>query len=69
MVRHAIDVIHVVKKVCEALVDTLPNIPGKTKDTLNTRMDLEEMKLRKDLHHETLENGSKKTSNNLLHPK
>jgi hypothetical protein len=37
----------------------------QTKDTLNTRMDLEEMKLRKDLHHRTLENGSKKTSNSL----
>jgi hypothetical protein len=35
-------------------------MPGKTKDTLNAWMDLEEMKLRKDLHHETHENGSKK---------
>jgi hypothetical protein len=35
----------------------LLNIPGKTKDTLKARMDLEEMKLRKNLHHETLENG------------
>jgi hypothetical protein len=68
-VCHAIDVIHVEKNVCKALVDTLLDIPGKTKDTLNAWIDLEEMKLRKDLHHETLENGSKKTSNNLLHPK
>jgi hypothetical protein len=57
MVRHAIDVTHVEKNVCEALVDTLLDIPGKTKDTLNAQMDLEEMKLRNDLHHETLENG------------
>jgi hypothetical protein len=56
MVRHAIDVMHVEKNVCEALVGTLLDIPGKTKDTLNARMDLEEMKLRKDLHHETLKN-------------
>jgi hypothetical protein len=35
----------------------LLNISGKTKDTLKARMDLEEMKLRKNLHHETLENG------------
>jgi hypothetical protein len=48
------------RRMCEALVDTLLDIPGKTKDTLKARMDLEEMKLRKDLHHETLENGSKK---------
>jgi hypothetical protein len=46
------------KNVCEALV--LLDIPSKTKDTLKAWMDLEEMKLRKDLHHKTLENGSKK---------
>jgi hypothetical protein len=60
MVHHVIDVMHLEKNVCEALVGTLLDIPGKTKDTLNVQMDLEEIKLRKDLHHETLENGSKK---------
>jgi hypothetical protein len=69
MVCHAIDVMHVEKNVCEALIDTLLDIPGKTKDTLKARMHLEEMKLRKDLHHKILENGSKKTSNSFLHPK
>jgi hypothetical protein len=59
MVRHAIDVMHVEKNVRKALVGTLLDIPGKTKDTLKAHMDLEEMKLRKDLHHKTLENGSK----------
>jgi hypothetical protein len=48
---------HVEKNVCEALVGTLLDIPSKTKDTLNARMDLEEMKLRKNIYHETLENG------------
>jgi hypothetical protein len=62
MVCHAIDAMHVEKNVCEALVGTLLDIPGKTKDTLKARMDIEEMKLRKDLHHKTLENGSKKLS-------
>jgi hypothetical protein len=62
MVRHAIDVMHVEKNVCEASVGTLLDIPRKTKGTLNALMDLEEMKLRKDLHHKTLENGSKKLS-------
>jgi hypothetical protein len=69
MVHHAINVMHVEKNVCEALIGTLLDIPGKTKDTLKALMDLEEIKLRKDLHHETFENGSKKTSNSLLHPK
>jgi hypothetical protein len=59
MVCQAIDVMHVEKNVCEALVGTLLDIPSKTKDTLKAQMDLEEMKLRKDLHHKTLESGSK----------
>jgi hypothetical protein len=59
MVHHAIDVMHVEKNVCEALIATLLDIPSKTKDTLKARMDLEEMKLRKNLHHKTLENGQK----------
>jgi hypothetical protein len=59
-VHHEINVMHVEKNVCEALIGTLLDIPGKTKDTINAWMDLEEMKMRKDLHHETLENGSKK---------
>jgi hypothetical protein len=46
MVCHAIDVMHVEKNVCEALIGTLLDIPGKTKDTLKERMDLEEMKVR-----------------------
>jgi hypothetical protein len=57
MVRHAIDVMHVEKNVCEALAGTMLDIPGKTKDKLKARMDIEEMKLRKALHHGTLENG------------
>jgi hypothetical protein len=60
MVGHAIDVMHVEKNVCEALIGTLLDIPSKTKDTLKACMDLEEMKLRKYPHHETLENGSEK---------
>jgi hypothetical protein len=35
MVHHAIDVMHVEKNVSEALVSTLLDIHGKTKDTLN----------------------------------
>jgi hypothetical protein len=38
MIRHAIDVMHVEKNVCEALVGTLLDIPSKTKDTLNAWM-------------------------------
>jgi hypothetical protein len=59
MMHHTIDVMHVEKNMCKALVGTLLDMPGKTKDTLNIWIDFEEMKLRQDLHHKTLENGSK----------
>jgi hypothetical protein len=60
MMHHAIYVMHVEKNVCEALISTLLDILGKTKDTLKAEMDLEQMQLRKYLHHETLKNGSEK---------
>jgi hypothetical protein len=44
-VHHEINVMHVEKNVCEALIGTLLDIPGKTKDTINAWMDLEEMKM------------------------
>ena len=39
-VRHCIDVMHVEKNRCESLVGLLLNIPGKTNDELNARLDL-----------------------------
>jgi hypothetical protein len=57
MVHHTIDIVNVEKNVCEALIGTLLDIPSKIKDTLKARMDLEEMKLRKNLQHKNLENG------------
>jgi hypothetical protein len=38
MVCHAIDAMHVEKNVCEALVGTLLDIPGKIKDTIKAQM-------------------------------
>ena len=58
-VRHAIDVMHVVKNVCESLLGILLDIPGKTKDTLKARMDLQDMELRKELHPQELHTGKK----------
>jgi hypothetical protein len=40
MVPHAIDVMHVERNVCKALIGTLLDMAGKTKDTLKARMDL-----------------------------
>ena len=48
-VRHCINVMHVEKNVCDSLIGTLLNIKGKTKDGVNARLDLVEMKIREDL--------------------
>ncbi|KAA0033109.1 putative transposase [Cucumis melo var. makuwa] len=36
--------------VCDNLVGTLLNIEGKTKDTMNARLDLQDLKIKKNLH-------------------
>ena len=48
-VRHYIDVMHVEKNVCDSLIGTLLNIKRKTKDTLNSHLDLLEMGIRERL--------------------
>ena len=58
-VRHAIDVMHVEKNVCDSLVGTLLDIPGKTKDTLQARKDLQDMNIRLELHPVDMDNGKK----------
>src|SRR6185437_15608586 len=48
-VRHCHDVMHIEKNVCDALLGTLMNIPGKTKDGKGARLDLKEMGIRPEL--------------------
>nr|AAT85787.1 transposase family protein [Oryza sativa Japonica Group]ABF96900.1 transposon protein, putative, CACTA, En/Spm sub-class, expressed [Oryza sativa Japonica Group] len=48
-VRHCIDLMHVEKNVCDSLLGLLLNMPGKTKDRLNARLDLQEMNIRSEL--------------------
>ncbi|TYK27417.1 transposon protein, putative, CACTA, En/Spm sub-class, expressed [Cucumis melo var. makuwa] len=43
-------IMHIEKNVCDNLVGTLLNIEEKTKDTTNAQLDLQDLKLRKDLH-------------------
>ena len=45
-----LDVMHIEKNVCDNLVGTLLNIEEKTKDTTNARLDLQDLKIRKDFH-------------------
>ena len=48
-VRHNLDVMHIEKNVCESIIGTLLTIPGKTKNGLNSYLDLLEMGLRCEL--------------------
>ena len=49
LVRHNLDVMHIEKNVCENLIGTLLNIPGKTKDGANARLDMVAMGIRESL--------------------
>ncbi|GJW42229.1 retrovirus-related pol polyprotein from transposon TNT 1-94 [Tanacetum coccineum] len=48
-VPHCIDFMHVEKNVCESLVRTLLNVPGKTKDGMNARLDLTKLGIKPEL--------------------
>ncbi|BBH02402.1 hypothetical protein Prudu_012946 [Prunus dulcis] len=39
-VRHALDVMHIEKNVCDSIIGTLLEIPGKNKDEIAARLDL-----------------------------
>jgi hypothetical protein len=47
--RHNLDVMHIEKNICENLIGTILNIPGKTKDTVKARLDLKDLGIRKEL--------------------
>ncbi|XP_060195087.1 uncharacterized protein LOC132624303 [Lycium barbarum] len=45
--RHNLDVMHIDKNLCDSLLGTLLDIPGESKDHINSRYDLQEMGTRK----------------------
>jgi hypothetical protein len=48
-VRHFLDVMHIEKNVFDSVVGTLLNIPGKSKDGIKARLDMQSMGLRNEL--------------------
>ena len=48
-VRHVLDVMHIEKNVCESIVVTLLDIPGKSKDGLSSCLDLVHLGIRSEL--------------------
>ncbi|BBG93712.1 hypothetical protein Prudu_001807 [Prunus dulcis] len=47
--RHALDVMHIEKNVCDSIIGTLLEIPGKNKDGIAARLDLLNMGVKTDL--------------------
>ncbi|KAL4017626.1 hypothetical protein IC575_021184 [Cucumis melo] len=47
---------HIEKNICDNLVGKILNIDGKTKDTIKAREDLANLKIRKELHIQEIEN-------------
>ncbi|KAG8483202.1 hypothetical protein CXB51_022201 [Gossypium anomalum] len=57
ILRHNLDVMHIEKNVCENIIGTILNVDGKSKDNLKSRLDLVDMRIRRDLHPQVLPNG------------
>ena len=53
LVKHVLDVMHIEKNICEALLGTLLNIPKKTKDKEYVRLDMAAMGIRTELRPKT----------------
>ena len=41
MLRHNLDIMHIEKKMCDCIIGIWLNIEGKTKDNLNSHLDLQ----------------------------
>lgn len=50
LIRHNLDVMHIEKNLLESVLYTLLNTEGKTKDGIKARLDLQELRLRSELH-------------------
>ncbi|KAG8503618.1 hypothetical protein CXB51_001607 [Gossypium anomalum] len=57
ILRRNLDVMHIEKNVSENIIGTILNVDGKSKDNLQSRLDLVDMGIRRDLHPQVLLNG------------
>ena len=68
LIRHNLDVMHIEKNVCDSVIGTLLGIKDKTKDNVNSCLDMKEMDIRFDLHPKFID-GKKKIvhTSSMLH--
>ena len=50
ILHHNLDVMHIEKNICDNIVSTLLSIDGKSKDNMNSHLDLQAMGIRDQLH-------------------
>jgi len=50
LLPHNLDVMQIEKNICDSILSTLLKLEGKTKDTVNARLDLQDMGIRHHLH-------------------
>ena len=61
LLRHNLDVMHIEKNICDSIMGTIMDVKGKTKDNINSRLDLQLLNLRSDMHPDPVEKGGKVT--------
>jgi hypothetical protein len=49
LLRHNLDVMHIEKNICEAMLATILSVPGKTKDTTKYMFDLRDLRIKHEL--------------------
>ncbi|CAN1820113.1 hypothetical protein LINPERHAP1_LOCUS28970 [Linum perenne] len=57
LLRHNLDVMHIEKNVCDNILWTLLNVNGRSKDSVKSRLDLQLMGIRDELHPQRHESG------------
>ena len=55
---HNLDMMHIEKNICDALLGIILRLEGKNKDTVNARLDLQDMGIRHELHLEQDDDNS-----------
>jgi hypothetical protein len=50
LLPHNLDVMHIEKNICENILWTLLKVDGKTRDTMNARLDLHDINIRPQYH-------------------
>ena len=62
LVQHNLDVMHIEKNVFDNVVNTLLDVKNKTKDNLASRLDMQILQMKEDLHaEEVIDHNGKKT--------